>query len=79
MHIRGVKYRSKTLEQHARTFAHGARTALDKMVGTAHHYGNNLYGALGQDAAAITRTVGKVKKDIASYEDLRRSLVGGRV
>jgi len=86
MHIRGVSYTTKRLGQHARTFAHGAGAALDKVVGIMHHHGKHLDpqvagaigGALGHDAAAIIRTVGKVKKNIASYEDLRRSLVGGR-
>ncbi len=87
MHIRGVTRNAKMLGQHARTFARGAGSALDKAVGMAHHYGRDLDpqvagaigGALGHDAAAITHTVAKVKKNVASYEELRRSLVGGRV
>ena len=87
MHIRGVNFTTKRFGQHARTFAHGAGTALDKAVGIAHHWGKNLDpqfvgavgGALGGDAAKITNTVRRTKTNVASYEDLRRSLVGSRV
>jgi len=52
----------------------------------AHHYGKNLDpqfagavgAALGHDAAAITSTVSRAKRNVTSYEDLRRSLVGAR-
>ena len=87
MHIRGVNYTTKRLGQHARTFAHGAGTALDKAVGMAHHWGKNLDpqfvgavgGALGHDTAKSTNSVRRTKTNIASYEDLCRSLVGSRV
>ena len=86
MHIRRVNFTTKRFGQYARTFAYGAGNALDKAVGMAHHYGKNLDpqfagavgAALGHDAAAITKTVSKTKRNIASYEDLRRSLVGAR-
>jgi len=38
MHIRGANFTTRRLGQHARTFAHGAGTALDKAVGAARHY-----------------------------------------
>ncbi len=86
MHIRGLKHTTKRLGDHARTFAYGAGTALDKAVGMAHHYGKNIDpnfagaigGALGHDAAAITRTVTKVKRNVASYEELRKNIAGAR-
>ena len=86
MHIRGVNYTTKRFGQHARTFAHGAGTALDKAVGMAHHWGKNLDpqfagavgGALGGDAAKITNTVRRTKRNIASYEELRQNIVGKR-
>ena len=76
----------KQLGQHARTFARGAGTAMDKALGTAHHYMKNvdptvagaIGGALGHDAAAVTKTVGRTKQNLASYEQLRHSLVGAR-
>jgi len=86
MHIRGANFTTKRFGQFARTFAYGAGNALDKTVGMAHHYGKNLDpqlagaigGALGHDATAITSTVSRAKRNVASYEDLRRSLVGAR-
>jgi hypothetical protein len=59
---------------------------MDKMIGVAHKYGKNIDpelagaigGALGQDAAAVTRLVSKTKRNVASYEELRQSLMGGR-
>jgi hypothetical protein len=86
MHIRGLRRTTKRLGDHARTFAYGAGTALDKAVGMAHHYGKNLDpqfagaigAALGHDAAAITRVVGKVKRNVASYEELRKNIAGAR-
>jgi hypothetical protein len=86
MHIRGVNFTTKRFGQHARTFAYGAGNALDKAVGMAHHYGKNLDpqfagavgAALGHDAAAVTNTVSRTKRNIASYEELRRSIAGER-
>ena len=86
MHIRGVGSTTKRLGHYARRFAHGAGSAMDKAAGVAHQYGKNVDpefvgavgGALGHDAAAITKSVVKTKKNLASYEDLRRSLVGSR-
>jgi len=59
---------------------------MDKAVGMAHHYGKNLDpqfagaigGALGHDAEVITNKVRRAKRDVASYEELRRSIVGAR-
>ena len=86
MHIRGANFTTKRLGGYAQTFAYGAENALDKSVGMAHHYGKNLDpqfagavgAALGHDAAAITSTVSRAKRNVTSYEDLRRSLVGAR-
>jgi len=86
MHIRRPNFTTKRFGQYARTFAYGAGNAMDKAVGMAHHYGKNLDpqfagavgAALGHDAAAITNTVSKAKRNVASYEELRRSIVGAR-
>ncbi len=74
----------KRLGQHARTFARGVGTAVDKTIGTAHHYMKDMDpvvagvigGALGHDRAAITRVVARTKQNVASYEELRKGLVG---
>jgi hypothetical protein len=63
-----------------------AGTALDKVIGGAHHYIKNVDpvtmgvvgGALGGDQQKITRVIGGTKKSLASYEELRRGLVGDR-
>ena len=81
-----LKNLPKRLGGYARTFARGVGTAVDKTAGTAHHYMKDLDpavagaigGALGHDAAKITRVVAKTKKNVASYEELRRGLVGQR-
>jgi len=86
MHIRRPNFTTKRFGQYARTFAYGAGNAMDKAVGMAHHYGKNLDpqfagaigAALGHDAAAITNTVSKAKRNVASYEELHRSIVGAR-
>jgi hypothetical protein len=85
MHTRLANF-PKRLGQHARTFAHGAGTALDKTMGLAHHYlkdadpavAGAIGGAMGHDAAAITQTVGRAKRNLASYEQLRNTFVGKR-
>ena len=76
----------KQLGHHARTYVGRAGTALDKVIGGAHHYMKNvdattmgMGGALGQDANKIARVVGSTKRSLASYEELRRGLVGERV
>mgnify|MGYP002807399006 CR=1 FL=1 len=95
----------KRLGQHARTFARGVGTAVDKTVamanhhargmgsavdsgiGTAHHYlkdldpvmAGRIGGALGQDQDAITKIVSRTKRNVASYEELRKATVGARV
>jgi methylaspartate ammonia-lyase len=76
----------KRLGQHAKTFARGVGTAVDKTIGTAHHYMKDMDpvvagvigGALGHDRAAITRVVARTKQNVASYEELRKGLVGPR-
>jgi hypothetical protein len=81
-----LKNLPKRLGQHARTFAHGLGTALDKSMGTAHHYMKDMDpvvagvigGALGHDRAAITNVVARAKQNVASYEELRKGLVGQR-
>jgi hypothetical protein len=86
MHIRRPNFSTKRLGHHARTFVSGAGTALDKAVGMSHHYFKNvdanfagaIGGALGHDAAAVTKTVSKTQKNLASYEELRRNLLGAR-
>ena len=85
MHTRLTNF-PKVLGHHARTFAHGAGTALDKTMGLAHHYlkdadpavAGAIGGAMGHDAAAITQTVGRAKRNLASYEQLRSTFVGKR-
>ena len=86
MHDR-VRNFPKRLGQHVRTFGQQAGTALDNAVGQVHHHLRNvdpdvagaIGGALGHDAGAITKTVRRAKTGIASYEELRRGVVGGRV
>ncbi len=86
MHTRIVNF-PKRLGQHARTCAHGAGTGLDKVMGFAHHYAKDMDpavagaigGALGHDAAAITKTAGRAKRNLASYEQLRTAFVGQKV
>jgi hypothetical protein len=76
----------KRLGQHARTFAHGLGTGIDKALGNAHHYMKDMDpavagvigGAMGHDRAAITRVVARAKQNVASYEELRKGLVGQR-
>jgi hypothetical protein len=76
----------KRLGQHARTFAHGLGTGIDKAMGNAHHYMKDMDpavagvigGAMGHDRAAITRVVARAKQNVASYEELRKGLVGQR-
>ncbi len=59
----------KQLGQHARTFMRGAGTALDKSLGTAHHYMRNvdpsvagtIGGALGHEAGKGYSYQGVVK------------------
>jgi hypothetical protein len=85
MHDR-VRNFPKRLGQHVRSFGQQAGTALDKAVGQVHRVTKNLDpdvagaigGALGQDAGAITKSVRRAKTGVASYEELRRGVVGGR-
>jgi alcohol dehydrogenase class IV len=82
-----LKNMPKRLGGYARTFSRGVGTALDKSVGIAHHYMKDMDpnmagaigGALGHDAAKITKVVAKTKKNVASYEELRKGLVGPRM
>jgi hypothetical protein len=82
----GLRNFPKALGQHVRNYGQRAGTALDKAIGTAHHYMKNVDattmgvvgGALGQDAHKIARVIGGTKKSLASYEELRRGLVGDR-
>jgi hypothetical protein len=82
----GLRNFPKQLGQHVRHYGQRAGTALDKVIGGAHHYMKNVDpvtmgvvgGALGQDAHKIARVIGGTKKSLASYEELRRGLVGDR-
>jgi alcohol dehydrogenase class IV len=82
-----LKNMPKRLGGYARTFATGVGTAVDKTVGTAHRFMKDMDptmagaigGALGHDAAKITKVVAKTKRNVASYEELRKGLVGPRM
>ena len=86
MHDR-VRNFPKRLGQHARAFGQQVGTALDKAVGQVHRATLNvdpevagaIGGALGHDAGEITKSVRRTKRNLASYEELRRATVGGRV
>jgi methylaspartate ammonia-lyase len=83
---RNLRNLPKRLGQHARTFAHGLGTGVDKALGMTHHYLKHvdpvvagvIGEALGHDRAAIAHVVGRAKQNVASYEELRKGLVGQR-
>ena len=85
MHDR-IRNFPKHFGQHVRSFGRQAGTALDKAVGQVHSVTKNLDpdvagaigGALGHDAAAITKNVRRAKTGVASYEELRKGAVGAR-
>ena len=64
-----------------------AGALADRAVGFAHHHlkdmdpamAGRIGGALGQDQNAITKVVARAKRNVASYEELRRATVGARV
>ena len=83
----GLRNFPKALGAQVRNYGQRAGTAFDKAMGGAHHYIKNVDpvtmgvvgGALGGDRHKITKVIGSAKKSIASYEELRRGLVGERV
>jgi hypothetical protein len=85
MHLR-VHQAAKRFGHNARSLAYGAGAAMDKMLGAAHRHGQNVApqiagaigGVLGGDAAAVTRVVSKAKRNVASYEELRKGFMGAR-
>ncbi len=63
-----------------------AGSLADRALGFAHHHlkdldpvmAGRIGGALGQDQNAITKVVARAKQNVASYEELRKGLVGQR-
>jgi hypothetical protein len=85
MHLR-VRQTATRLGHNARHLAYGVGSTLDKMVGTAHHFAQHVDpqvagafgGAMGGNVEAVTRLVSKTKRNVASYEELRKSFMGAR-